>query len=147
MDEHREDVVVFDRVEHLASCLLAGAYEIAHDDDQVVVAGQAPGAVERLVEHRRIRDTDGLGPQFTVPPGDHAEDLQHAASAAMRGNPPNLGIIEYNGADTVPDMKDAPRQERGDVSRDHRLHVQAGAEKHRDALVDDEDSRRSRSSV
>jgi hypothetical protein len=136
VDEGGEDVVVGGEAGGEAVSIGVVAIVIGGEDDEVIVVGEAGGAVEGVIEG------DGgwiWGGQGVVEPGDFAADAEDVFPAAVRADFDDFVVAEDDGADAVAGVEDAPGAEGGEFGGGGGLGGAGAAEEHGGALVDDEE--------
>src|SRR5262245_41056937 len=88
-----------------------GAVEIAENDDRGVVRRNAAGAVQRAVQHGRITPNAAADPERLILRDDVVEQLQNDAPASLWSHLVYVVVIEYDAADAIADIQNAPRHD------------------------------------
>ena len=142
MDEGEDEVVAPGDAGEGGERRVVGAVEVGDDEEQPVVGDDPRRPGEGFVEPGgRVGDARRLRGEGEVAVGDEVEEPQHGAALPPGGDGVEARVGEDEAADAVALAEDAPGGQRGGLGGGDRLHVEDGAEEHRQALVDEEERR------
>ncbi|MNH31769.1 hypothetical protein D3C79_921660 [compost metagenome] len=126
---------------HQLQGAFAGPGEVADDADQVIVTGHGQAMLQDLVELVFALGVRVGGIECLVLLGDAAAQRFDPFATAKRGDAVDALIVEDQSTDAVAGVEHHPRRQCAEFGGDGGFEAALRAEKHRHALVDDDQRR------
>ena len=137
--EDGDYIIVLCEVQKEVASLRIGTIEIAGDEDEMIAASNAEDFPEDFVKSmvRGLGVVSGV--KKLVLADEDFKDAQDCSTAATWPDFFSGLVIEDQGADAIPLLKDTPGSKRGSFCGDDGLHIETATKEHVYALVDNEE--------